>query len=131
MDFRADSSAILAIVFNEPDHSLYLNAMLEARALTISAATVFECRLVSLRKAGEIQESKLIAFLASFEIDIAHFDETQVEVAVDAFRRYGKGCDKAALNFGDCFSYALAKSRGEPLLYKGGDFARTDMAAAV
>jgi ribonuclease VapC len=126
-----DSSAILAIVFNEPDHSLYLNAMLEAQALTISAATLFECRLVALRKAGEIQETKLIAFLADFEIDIAHFDETQLEVAIDAFRRYGKGRDKAALNFGDCFSYALAKSRGEPLLYKGGDFARTDLAAAV
>jgi ribonuclease VapC len=126
-----DSSAILAIVFNEPDHPRYLKAMMEAPALTISAATLFECRLVALRKAGEIQENQLIAFLSDFEIDIAHFDETQLEVAVDAFRRYGKGRDKAALNFGDCFSYALAKSRGESLLYKGGDFARTDVAAAV
>ena len=126
-----DSSAILAIVFDEPGHSLYLKAMLEARALTMSAATLFECRLVALRKAGEVQENKLIAFLGDFKIDVAHFDEAQADVAADAFRRYGKGRDKAALNFGDCFSYALAKSRGEPLLYKGGDFARTDVAAAV
>ena len=126
-----DSSAILAIVFSEPDQSLYLEAMLAEQVLTISAATLFECRLVALRKAGEAQENKLIAFLDRFKIDIVQFDEVQVGLAAGAFRRYGKGRDKAALNFGDCFSYALAKSLSEPLLYKGGDFARTDIAAAI
>jgi len=126
-----DSSAILAIVFNEPDHFLYFESLAAAQTLAMSAATLFECRLVALRKGGEAQESELLDFLARLKIDIAHFDEAQVDVAAEAFRRYGKGRDRAALNFGDCFSYALAKSRGEPLLYKGGDFARTDVAAAV
>ena len=126
-----DSSAILAIVFSEPDQSLYLEAMLATQILTISTATLFECRLVALRKAGEAQENKLIVFLEQFKINIVQFDEVQLELAAGAFRRYGKGRDKAALNFGDCFSYALAKSRGEPLLYKGGDFSRTDVAAAI
>ena len=126
-----DSSAIIAVVFEEPDHRLYLETMLAAQVLTMSAATLFECRLVALRKAGEAQENRLLVFLAWLKIRIANFDEPQATLAADAFRRYGKGRDKASLNFGDCFSYALAKSRGEPLLYKGGDFSRTDVAAAV
>jgi ribonuclease VapC len=126
-----DSSAIFAVVFEESDHQLYLETMLAAQVLTMSAATLFECRLVALRKAGEAQENRLLAFLAWLKIRIANFDESQAALAAEAFRRYGKGRDKAALNFGDCFSYALAKSRDEPLLYKGGDFARTDVAAAI
>ena len=126
-----DSSAILAIAFGEPDHLPYLKAIDSAETVTMSAATLFECRLVALRKAGEAQENDLLELLAEMKIRVAHFDEAQAVLAADAFRRYGKGRDKAALNFGDCFSYALAKNLDEPLLYKGGDFARTDVAAAV
>jgi ribonuclease VapC len=126
-----DSSAILAIAFDEPDHLTYLNAIDSAETRTMSAATLFECRLVALRKAGEVQERDLLELLAEMKIRVAHFDEAQAVLAADAFRRYGKGRHKAGLNFGDCFSYALAKSLSEPLLYKGGDFARTDVATAV
>jgi ribonuclease VapC len=125
-----DSSAIIAVIFEEHDQFIYLNALRRDK-LTMSASTLFECRLVALRKSGPVAEAELLAFIAGLNIEIVSFDAEQAGLAAAAFRRYGKGRDKAALNFGDCFSYALAKSRGEPLLYKGGDFARTDVAAAV
>ena len=125
-----DSSAIIAVIFEEHDQFIYLDA-LRREKLAMSASTLFECRLVALRKSGPVAEAELIEFVAGLNIEIVSFDAPQAALAADAFRRYGKGRDKAALNFGDCFSYALAKSRGEPLLYKGGDFTRTDLAAAV
>lgn len=97
----------------------------------MSAATLFESRLVAMRRFGPAQESKLLLLLARLKVRILDFDQIQASLAAEAFRRYGKGRDKAALNFGDCFSYALAKNRDEKLLYKGGDFARTDIAAAI
>ena len=71
------------------------------------------------------------AFYARAAIQTAGFEPEQIEVAIDAFRRFGKGRHPAALNFGDCFSYALAKMTGEPLLFKGDDFSRTDIKRAV
>jgi ribonuclease VapC len=126
-----DSSALFAIVFDENDHLLYLGLMLGAAELHISAPTLFECRLVSMRREGEDWEERLLQLLSVLKVQVLAFDAAQANLASDAYRRYGKGRDKASLNFGDCFSYALAKAREEPLLYKGGDFARTDMAAAV
>ncbi|SRR5579862_829335 len=126
-----DSSAVLAVMLDEPDQSIYLETMKRAKGLTMSAPTLFECRLVALRKSGVELETKLLSFIRDLNVRITAFDEPQAALAADAFRRYGKGRDRAALNFGDCFSYALAKTLGEPLLYKGGDFARTDVAAAV
>ena len=126
-----DSSAVLAVMLDEPDQSIYLETMKRAKDLTMSAPTLFECRLVALRKSGVELETKLLSFIRDLNVRITAFDEPQAARAADAFRRYGKGRDRAALNFGDCFSYALAKTLGEPLLYKGGDFARTDVAAAV
>ncbi len=125
-----DSSALIAVVLEEQDQSTYLDLM-RASDLAMSAPTLFECRLVALRRSGPALEDKLLFLIEGLKIEIVAFDEAQASLAADAFRRYGKGRDKAALNFGDCFSYALAKSRGEPLLYKGGDFARTDVAAAI
>ena len=126
-----DSSALFAVIFGEPERVLYLDAMSKAPDLMMSAPTLFECRLVALRKSGVILEAKVLTVIDDLNIRIVAFDGPQAELAANAFRRYGKGRDKAALNFGDCFSYALARSRGEPLLYKGGDFARTDVAAAI
>jgi ribonuclease VapC len=125
-----DSSALIAVVLEEQDQSTYLDLM-RASDLAMSASTLFECRLVALRRSGPALENKLLFLIEGLNIEIVAFDEAQASLAADAFRRYGKGRDKAALNFGDCFSYALAKSRGEPLLYKGSDFSRTDVAAAV
>jgi len=126
-----DSSALFAVLFNEQDRAAYLDAMMDAPQLTISAPTLFECRVVAMCRTGEDWERELLDLLREIDADIVAFDEALAVVAADAYRRYGKGRNRAALNFGDCFSYALAKSRGEPLLYKGGDFARTDVAAAV
>jgi ribonuclease VapC len=105
--------------------------MMEAAQLSISAPTLFECRVVAMCRTGEDWECELLDLLREIDVDIVAFDEALASLAADAYRHFGKGRDREALNFGDCFSYALAKSRGEPLLYKGGDFARTDVAAAV
>ncbi|HEX4859650.1 MAG TPA: type II toxin-antitoxin system VapC family toxin [Rhizomicrobium sp.] len=126
-----DSSAVFAVVFHEQDRALYLKAMTSAPEVRISAPTLFECRIVAMSRGGRDNESDLFDLLDEINAEIIPFDEGQVELAAFAYRRYGKGVDRASLNFGDCFSYALAKSRDEPLLYKGGDFARTDVAAAV
>jgi ribonuclease VapC len=126
-----ESSALFAVLFNEQDRAAYLDAMMDALQLTISAPTLFECRVVAMCRPEEDWERELLDLLLEIDADIVAFDEALAVVVADAYRRYGKGRDRAALNFGDCFSYTLAKSRGEPLLYKGGDFARTDVAAAV
>lgn len=126
-----DSSALFAVVFGEPERVLYLDTMSKASELMMSAPTLFECRLVALRKSGVDLETKVLSVIDDLNIRIVAFDEPQAALAADAFRRYGKGRDKAALNFGDCFAYALAKHASEPLLYKGGDFSRTDVAAAI
>jgi ribonuclease VapC len=126
-----DSSAVLAVMLDEPDQSIYLETMKRAPELTMSAPTLFECRLVALRKSGAELEEKLLSFIEDLNVRIIAFDEPQAALAAEAFRRYGKGRAKAALNFGDCFSYALARHTDLPLLYKGGDFARTDVAAAI
>jgi ribonuclease VapC len=123
-----DSSAIIAVVFEEQDQRTYLDAMRSAD-LTMSAPTLLECRLVAYRRAGPMADAKLLTLIDALSIEIAAFDESLVSLAADAYRRFGKG--RAALNFGDCFSYALARRLSEPLLYKGGNFARTDVAAAV
>lgn len=125
-----DSSALIAVVFEEHDEFVYLEAMRSAD-LAMSAPTLLECRLVALRRSGSVADAKLLSLVEAFNIDIVAFDQAQADLAAEAFRRYGKGRDKAALNFGDCFSYALAKSLGQSLLYKGGDFARIDVAAAI
>ncbi|HTT98730.1 MAG TPA: type II toxin-antitoxin system VapC family toxin [Rhizomicrobium sp.] len=126
-----DSSALFAIVFDEPDHPAYLEAIITAVSLTISAPTLFECRMVALRKSGPDLEERILSLLKKSQVSVAAFDEHHVELAMQAFHRYGKGRHAAGLNFGDCFAYALAKSLNEPLLYKGADFARTDIVSAI
>jgi ribonuclease VapC len=126
-----DSSAVFAIVFREPEWDRFARAIIAAPTKFIGAPTVVECRVVALRRTGPELETRVCSVLSELQIGIVEFDETSIELAAEAFRRYGKGRDPAGLHFGDCFSYALAKSLGEPLLYKGGDFARTDIAAAL
>jgi len=85
---------------------------------------------VELRN-GEVAGRELDLFLHRAKIEIVPVDADQVEIARAAYRRYGKGVHPAGLNYGDCFSYALAKATGEPLLFKGSDFAKTDVRPAV
>ena len=96
----------------------------------VSAATVVECGLVLTSRRGEAGVARLNMLLHEAGIEIATVDSEQARTAIDAFRRFGKGRHPAGLNFGDCFAYALAAATGEPLLFKGDDFAKTDIVAA-
>jgi ribonuclease VapC len=125
-----DSSALVAILFSEPDAE-NLAAKLDASSHnSISAATLLESSIVVARAQGSEALADLDALVKLYEIEIVPFDEAQASVAREAFRRFGKGRHKAGLNFGDCMSYALAKTRKAKLLCKGADFAATDATLA-
>jgi ribonuclease VapC len=125
-----DSSAIAAIVLEESDASIYISAITNDSTRLISSATLVEVSIVlmSRRKADAITALDTLMMLLSIAVIPVSHDHALL--AREAFRRFGKGRDRAGLNFGDCFSYALAKHTGEPLLYKGNDFTHTDVAAA-
>jgi ribonuclease VapC len=93
----------------------------------ISTASVLETSIVVESRYGEEAYRELDFFLLKAGIDICPFDTEQMEIARRAYRQYGKGRYRASLNYGDCFSYALAKQTGEPLLFKGNDFSHTDI----
>lgn len=122
-----DSSAIIAILLAEPDRERLLNLILEAETRAISAANVLESGIVLESRRGEAAGREFDLFLNQTGFDIVPVDGEQAEIARLAWRRYGKGRHPAALNFGDCFAYALAKVLDEPLLAMGTDFARTDI----
>lgn len=122
-----DSSALLAILLAEAERERLTNLILEAETRAISAANVLETGIVLESRRGEIAGREFDLFLNQAGFDVMPVDAEQVEIARLAWRRYGKGRHPAALNFGDCFAYALAKVLDEPLLAKGTDFAKTDM----
>jgi ribonuclease VapC len=123
-----DTSAVLAIIFNEPEAQIFRDLIYENSPCKMSAATLFEASMVAEGRLGPAAD--VANWAASVKIVIWPVDEEQSEAALQAWRKFGKGRHKAALNFGDCFSYALAKSRNEKLLFKGNDFSQTDIAAA-
>jgi ribonuclease VapC len=125
-----DTSALVAILTDEPERRAFIEAIAGATVRLISAATVLEAGIVMEAKRGEHAGRELDLFLHRAKCEIVPVDAEQAEIARAAYRRYGKGRDAAGLNFGDCFSYALAKARGETLLFKGHDFAKTDAAPA-
>jgi ribonuclease VapC len=125
-----DTSALLAILRDEPERRRF-NELIEASPQRlISAATLLETGIVLEARGGESAGRELDLFLHRARLEIVPVDADQAELARSAFRKYGKGRHPAGLNFGDCFSYALARSAGEPLLYKGSDFSQTDITAA-
>ncbi|MBI4724457.1 MAG: type II toxin-antitoxin system VapC family toxin [Rhodomicrobium sp.] len=127
-----DSSALVAILRMEPDARELLRALANARGRLISALNLLETSLVLAGpKGGAGIWGPLDAFLAEAAVDIVAFGSGEAQFARDAFIRYGKGRHPAALNFGDCAAYALAKSRNVPLLFKGGDFRKTDIVPAL
>ena len=126
-----DSSAFVAILGGEPEQKVFIEAILADPTRIAGAATVFEASVVILSRWGEPGLGHFRAFCSRAAIETAGFQAEQVDVAIEAFRRFGKGRHPAGLNFGDCFSYALAKVTGEPLLFKGGDFSQTDVKRAV
>ncbi len=124
------TSAIVAIAFNEPEAETYEQKVVDAPRRFISAATILELAIVIEARLGEAGAAELDLWLYKAGVEIVAVDAEQIAVARRAWRSYGKGRHPASLNYGDCFSYALAKTRNEPLLYKGDDFSRTDIEAA-
>jgi ribonuclease VapC len=125
-----DSSALMAIFLNEPDASIYASAILNDRIRLISAATLAEASIVAIRRRRPDPIAALDILTTRLRLVVLPVDHEQALLARDGFRRFGKGRHPAGLNFGDCFSYALAKQRGEPLLFKGNDFSQTDVLVA-
>ena len=122
-----DSSALVAVLAQEPDAALYSRLLGESSGLLVSAAAVLEASLV----VGPHGVDGLDRLLRSAGADVVGFDHLQLDEARRGHFRYGRGGgSRARLNLGDCFSYALARTTGEPLLFKGGDFAHTDVTPA-
>lgn len=122
-----DTSAILAILFDEPERAALVD-MIESHAERVmSAVSVLEAAMVLEGRGGDDRGTDLDLFLKRASIKIVPFDQEQLTLARRAFRRFGKGRHRAGLNFGDCAAYALAQWSGEPLLFKGDDFAATDV----
>ena len=123
-----DTSALVAILQQEADADELLRRLVGAGARRLSAATFVEVAIVLEARSGEKAGEQLDLFLARAGVTVEPVTSEQAQLARKAWRRYGKGSgNPPGLNFGDCFSYALAKSCAEELLYKGGDFARTDL----
>ena len=125
-----DTSAIVAIAMNEPEAEAFERRIAEAPVRLISAATVLEAAMVLETRLGESGGVELDLWLLKASVEIVAVDAFHADQARRVWRRYGKGRHPAGLNFGDCFSYALAALTREPLLFKGDDFSRTDIAAA-
>jgi ribonuclease VapC len=125
-----DTSAIVAILFNEDDAELYARAITRADSCRISAATFVETAIVVEAQTRNNGGRQLDAFIRRAGIAIEPVTEEQAHIARQAFIDFGKGRHPAGLNYGDCFSYALSKATREPLLFKGKDFAKTDLSAA-
>ena len=124
-----DPSALAAILLQEDDAAIFAEAIAEAEPAVMSAVSYVELTIVALSR-GLRGRAELEATLADAAIEIIGVTVDQARLAADAYERYGRGRHAAALNFGDCFSYALAAITGEPLLYKGNDFSQTDIEAA-
>ncbi len=122
-----DSSALVAIFLAEPERANYLALIEDSEVRLISAVNVFEAAMVLESRRGDAMGRELDLFIIRQQLEIVPFDADHIAIARQAFRRFGKGQHPAALNFGDCFAYALAKLRGEPLLAKGNDFRKTDI----
>lgn len=126
-----DSSAVIAILFDEPERAAFLAKLAADSTRLMTIVGYVESSFMILSRRGEAGLTDFAAFLDRAEVERVSVDARQAEIAVDAFRRFGRGRHPAALNIGDCFAYALAKATGEPLLFKGTDFSRTDIAAAA
>jgi ribonuclease VapC len=126
-----DSSALVAILKNEPEAEMFAKVINDAETCMMSVANVLEASLVMQSRHHDDGEFKLDVFLKDSAIEIVPFTQDQLDIARRAFRKYGKGRHPAGLNFGDCIAYALAKDMDEPLLFKGGDFSKTDIISAV
>ena len=125
-----DSSALLAIMFLEPEAQRFTALIQASQAPLLSAANFLEASILIESRRGIANRDLFDAFVAESGMRLQPVTHGQVLLARDAYRRFGKGNHPAGLNFGDCFAYALAKERDVPLLFKGDDFALTDVRPA-
>ncbi|MEN8195955.1 MAG: type II toxin-antitoxin system VapC family toxin [Pseudomonadota bacterium] len=125
-----DTSAVLAVLMNEPERHRFNELIAADPKRLISAASLVESAIVIESRYGEAGGRELDLYIHRAGIEMAPVDAEQAELARAAWRRYGKGRHPAGLNYGDCFSHALSVWSGEPLLYKGDDFTRTDIRSA-
>jgi len=125
-----DSSAVISVVRQEQDHEYVIEALEGASRIGIGAPTLTESSIVLVGRYGVAGRSILSRFLEENRVVTIPFDDRHWAVAAEAFIRYGKGRHPAALNYGDCMTYATAQIAGVPLLYVGDDFAQTDIPSA-
>ncbi|HEV2858963.1 MAG TPA: type II toxin-antitoxin system VapC family toxin [Solirubrobacterales bacterium] len=125
-----DSSAVIAVLREEPGHEQLQVRLEQADVLEMGAPTVFETNMVLVRRFGEAGGVLIERFLEDWEVQVLPFGEQHLSLAMDGFARYGKGRHRARLNYGDCMTYATARVADQPLLFIGDDFARTDIAPA-
>ena len=122
-----DTSALLAVLLNEPDAAAFSHAIENDGVRLVSAATLVETGIVIEARVGEAGGRELDLLVQKAAIEVIPVDVVQADLARHAYRRFGRGRHMAALNYGDCFAYALSQSFGEPLLFKGDDFSKTDV----
>lgn len=127
-NFVADTSALIAVAVGEPDAGALRAAFEAAAQVHVSSVSKLEIGIVATQR-NVFDE--VMQLMDAFDIQVQPFDDVQCGLAIAAFLRFGKGRHPAGLNFGDCCAYALATSLGWPLLYKGEDFSRTDIASAL
>jgi ribonuclease VapC len=125
-----DTSALIAILLNESEADQFANAIALDERRLLSAASALETGIVIEARKGPAGGRELDLLLHRARIEIVPLTAAQVDIARGAWRRFGRGNHQAGLNFGDCCAYALSKSSGEPLLFKGQDFALTDIGGA-
>jgi ribonuclease VapC len=125
-----DTSALIAIILGEAEAARFESAIAEAVDPVISAVAVVEFGMVALSRRG-FSAAEIERRLGDWGLSVLPVTAATARLALAAFARFGRRRHEAGLNFGDCFAYALAKERGEPLLFKGDDFARTDLVSAL
>jgi ribonuclease VapC len=125
-----DSSAVVSLLREEVGHERLHTAMEGANALAIGAPTLFETGMVAIGRFGESGRPVVARFLEDWEVEVVPFGKRHWRVAAEAFVRFGKGRHPAALNYGDCMTYATARLADMPLLFTGSDFSQTDLLMA-
>jgi ribonuclease VapC len=125
-----DSSAIVAIHLREPGYERLIDRIEAAEVVVVGVPTLLETVMVLTARLGQDARPMVFAFLRHLEAEVVPFNEEHLDAAATAFIRFGRGRHPAALNFGDCMSYAVASAAGMPLLSTGEDFKRTDIAQA-